>query len=133
MIVRCVQGIEAKPFDFNFSGFGNRKANFSKNRNYFSLAVYACDPGFTKLGQECFQYHPGRDGIGYREAVRICQLEGGQIYEPANFEQESLVNEFVQSQEEHANYYIGVHDKDTEGNFVYESSGNPVDFVHTPT
>ena len=102
----------------------------SKNRNYFFLAVYACDPGFSKLGQECFQYHPGRDGIGYREAVRICQLEGGQLYEPTDFEQESLVNEFVQSQEEHANYYIGVHDKDTEGNFVYESSGNPVEFVH---
>ncbi len=56
-------------------------------------------------------YLLSRDKVPYHEAAKICQEEGGKLFEPETRE----INDAVYAAFAGCSYWIGIHDVDQEG------------------
>ena len=67
--------------------------------------------------------------VDYHTAKQLCTTIGGILYEPKN----QSVMQIVINQTQKANigeFWIGIHDMDNEGTFVYDSDNSPISFTN---
>ena len=88
-----------------------------------------CPPNWNKVSDSCILL--SSENADFDTAIEKCKDQGGKLYEPQSLSHNQLVYALIEEKgQEDQPFWIGIHDKDTENSFVYQSNNQPIAFQH---
>ena len=75
------------------------------------------------------EYFIHEEGRTYVEAVQSCKSWGGRLFEPKTPQANAEVFKLAKAQGI-STYWLGIHDVNNEGNFVYDSDGKAIGWTN---
>ena len=88
-----------------------------------------CPTYWKKVSDSCILL--SSEYTDFDTAVEKCKDLDAKLYEPQSLSHNQLVYALIEEKgQEDQPFWIGIHDKDTENSFVYQSNNQPIAFQH---
>ena len=88
-----------------------------------------CPIYWKKVSNSCILL--SSEKTNFDTAVKKCKDQGGKLYEPQSLSHNQMVYALIEEKGlESKNFWVGIHDKNTENSFVYQSNNQPIAFQH---
>merc|ERR1711953_675998 len=90
----------------------------------------SCPTNWNKVLNTCIYLSSG-SATDFDTAIEKCEDMDGKLYEPQSLFHNQLVYALIEEKGlEGSGFWIGIHDKFTEGSFVYQSNNRSIAFQH---
>ena len=87
-----------------------------------------CPTNWTKVLDSCILI--SSESTNFDNAIEKCEDLDGKLYEPQTLFHNQLVSALIEDDLRDSSFWIGIHDKYTEGSFVYQSNNQSIAFQH---
>ena len=90
----------------------------------------SCPTNWNKVLDSCILI--SSNSVNFDTAIEKCKDLDGKLYEPQTLFHNQLVSALIEEKglDEVSQFWIGIHDKYTEGSFVYQSNNQTIAFQH---
>merc|ERR1712062_717874 len=91
--------------------------------------VKSCPANWNKVSDSCILLSSER--TDFDTAIEKCKDLDAKLYEPQSLSHNQMVYALIEEKGQEGYYFwIGIHDKNTENSFVYQSNNQPIAFQH---
>ena len=91
----------------------------------------SCPANWNKVLDSCILlFSSPWEKADFDDATKKCKDLGGKLYEPQSLFHNQLVYALIEEKGREGSHWIGIHDKYTEGSFVYQSNNQSIAFQH---
>jgi len=93
------------------------------------LLNLGCPAGWNKVSDSCILL--SSEYTDFETAVVWCKDLDAKLYEPQSLSHNQMVYALIEEKGlESKNFWVGIHDMNTENSFVYQSNNQPIAFEH---